>query len=148
MYIFNIIQIVIGLLASTVVALPHDLMVNNDLVRDVGVIYSNSNFTGTPLFLLQHKQGRKCETNIAGVGIGSVQICVPATCVLYESKDCTSSGTSNDHYFQGPVDVDNLSNKTSNSYMCGSVEQMSPAISDPAAASTSSEDRHWGIVGR
>lgn len=61
MYSFNLIPIVIALLVATVVALPHDLMVNDEFTRDVGVVYPDNNFTGAPLYLMLHKQGRKCE---------------------------------------------------------------------------------------
>ena len=57
----------------------------------------------------------------------------------------------NDHYFQGPVDVDNvqaLPNIACNSYKCGSVEEMTAIVGNTAAAFTSSNDGHWGVIGR
>lgn len=50
------------LLAPLSFALPHDLMVNNNFIRDVGVLFPKSNFTGDPLYLVTHKKERKCET--------------------------------------------------------------------------------------
>ena len=61
MHAIGIFQLVC-VLGSLVIALPHDQMVNNDFIRDVGVLYPNSNFTGNPLFLVTHKKQRKCET--------------------------------------------------------------------------------------
>jgi len=42
MYALNIFQTVVAMLVSMIVALPHNLMVNNEFVRDVGVIYPNN----------------------------------------------------------------------------------------------------------
>ena len=78
---------VAGLLTTTVYAHPHDQMVNNDFVRDVGIVYPNVNFTGDPLYLITHKQAPKCETNISGRTLGSAQICVPTTCIFYKVLD-------------------------------------------------------------
>lgn len=50
----------LSLLAATAVALPHDLMINNDIIRDVGVIYPDGDFTGHPIYLVQHKQKPEC----------------------------------------------------------------------------------------
>jgi hypothetical protein len=41
-------------------ALPHDQMVNNEFIRDVGVLYPNSNFSGDPMYLVMYKQVPKC----------------------------------------------------------------------------------------
>lgn len=73
-----------GLWALTAKAAPHDLMVNNEFVRDVGVVYPNNNFTGNPLYLVAHKKAPKCEIGISTVSIASAQICVPSTCVFYK----------------------------------------------------------------
>lgn len=73
-----------GLLAPTANAAPHDLMVNNEFVRDVGVVYPSNNFTGNPLYLVTHKKAPKCETGISTVSIASAQICVPSTCAFYK----------------------------------------------------------------
>ena len=64
MYAVNVFQYTC-LLAATALALPHDQMVNNEFIRDVGVIYSNSNFTGAATFLVTHKKERKCDTNVS-----------------------------------------------------------------------------------
>ena len=62
MYTMPIFQAVIGLLASGALSLPHDQMVDNEFIRDVGVLYPQVNFTGEPLFLVTHKKQPKCET--------------------------------------------------------------------------------------
>lgn len=80
-----------AVLASAVNAAPHDLMVNNEFVRDVGVVYSNNNFTGNPLYLVTHKKAPKCETGISTVSIASAQICVPSTCVFYKVIQLSTS---------------------------------------------------------
>jgi hypothetical protein len=84
-------QAVVGLLTPAVSALPHDLMVNNEFVRDVGVVYPNDNFTGTPLYLVTYKKAPTCSTAISGFALGSAQICVPATCVLYKVRTCCTN---------------------------------------------------------
>ncbi|KAF3036657.1 hypothetical protein E8E12_001833 [Didymella heteroderae] len=151
-------QAILGLLAPTVNAAPHDLMVNNEFVRDVGVVYPSNNFTGSPLYLVTHKKFPRCETGISTVTIASAQICVPSTCVLYKNKDCTLSEVGNDHFLRGPVDVENflvVTNKTCGSYMCGPVNEMAHIIGNAAFASVSvnseggySEGGYWGVVGR
>lgn len=61
----SFLKIVVPFLAATGLALPHDQMVNNESVRDVGVIYSGNNFTGDATFLVTHKKERKCETALS-----------------------------------------------------------------------------------
>ncbi|KAF3049933.1 hypothetical protein E8E11_009677 [Didymella keratinophila] len=141
-----------GVLAPTANATPHNLMVNNEVVRDVGVVYPNNNFTGNPLYLVTHKKAPKCETSISIVSIASAQICVPSTCVFYKNKDCTLSEVGNDYFLRGPVDVDDfqaVTNKTCGSYTCGPVEDMAHIIGNtaPAPAPTNSEGGFWGVVG-
>lgn len=60
MQFFQTFQMLVCLLVSPVHALPHDLMVNNELVRDVGVLFSNRNYNGNSTFLLMHKRESKC----------------------------------------------------------------------------------------
>lgn len=64
MYAFLTLPAIVGFFIASTGALPHDQMVNNEFERDVGVLYSGSNFTGEPLFLVQHKEGTKCESGI------------------------------------------------------------------------------------
>ncbi|KAF1923816.1 uncharacterized protein M421DRAFT_306422 [Didymella exigua CBS 183.55] len=149
-YVISI-SAIAGLLASTISAFPHDLMVSNKFVRDVGVLYPNSNFTGTPLYLVTHKKALKCETAIADYALGSAQVCIPSTCIFYKNADCTLSEVGNDYFFNGPVDVDNLQavpDMACDSYMCGPVEEMAHIISNTASVYTNSEGGHWGVVGR
>ncbi|KAF2633546.1 hypothetical protein BU25DRAFT_486614 [Macroventuria anomochaeta] len=151
MYASRISKAVVCLLASAIAASPHDQMVNNEFIRDVGVLYPNSNFTGDPFFLVQHKKAPRCETNSRGAALGSAQICVPSTCVFYKSKDCTLSEPGNDYYFHGPVDIDNLQalpDIACDSYLCGPVEEMAEMIGNTASAFANSEGGHWGVVGR
>ncbi|KAJ4402489.1 hypothetical protein N0V91_007203 [Didymella pomorum] len=152
-YTIPVLAAVGGLLAPLVNAAPHDLMVDNEFVRDVGVVYPNNSFTGNPLYLVTHKKAPKCETGISTVSIASAQICVPSTCVFYKNKDCTLSEVGNDYFLRGPVNIDNfqaVTNKTCGSYMCGPVEDMAQIIgdTDSASASTNSEGGYWGVVGR
>lgn len=77
---------IVSLLSVTISAIPHDLMVNNEFVRDVGVAYPDNNFTGNPFYLVTHKKAPKCETTVSGTALGSAQICVPATCILYKAS--------------------------------------------------------------
>ena len=65
MYVVRLFQIAVCFMTTLALALPHDQMVNNEFIRDVGVLYPNSNFTGGPLFLVQHKKAPKCETNVS-----------------------------------------------------------------------------------
>lgn len=83
MYYAIPILVIAGLLAPMVITAPHDLMLNNEFVRDVDVVYSDNNFTGNPLYLVTHKKAPKCETG-STVAIASAQICVPSTCVFYK----------------------------------------------------------------
>ena len=62
-----------------------------------------------------------------------------------QNKDCTLSEDGNDHYFQGPVDVEKfqaLPNITCHSYMCGTVEDMAAVTSNIGASFTASESGH------
>ncbi|KZM24626.1 uncharacterized protein EKO05_0008709 [Ascochyta rabiei] len=142
------------LLASVVLAFPHDRMVNNEFIRDVGVLFSQSNFTGNVMLLVTHKQEHKCETVdlfILGGSLGSVQICVPVTCIFYKTNDCTMSEDSNDYYFQGPVDIDNLQvlpDFACGSYECGSIEFMASVVGKATGALTDTEGGHYGPVVR
>jgi hypothetical protein len=86
-YTIPVLAAVGGLLAPLVNAAPHDLMVDNEFVRDVGVVYPNNSFTGNPLYLVTHKKAPKCETGISTVSIASAQICVPSTCVFYKVQN-------------------------------------------------------------
>ncbi|KAF9701645.1 hypothetical protein EKO04_000270 [Ascochyta lentis] len=154
MYAISIILRIVFLLASLALALPHDRMVNNEFIRDVGVLFSESNFMGDPMFLVTSKEERKCETvdpSILGGGLGSVQICIPAMCIFYKTNDCTMSEDSEDYYFQGPIDVDDfqaLPGVACGSYECGSIAEMAGVIGVAAAASTNSEGGHYGRVSR
>ena len=65
MHAMSTLRIIVPILAATALAIPHDQMVNNEFVRDVGVIYSGSNFTGDATFLVTHKKKRKCETALS-----------------------------------------------------------------------------------
>lgn len=129
MFTFHIFVAMVSLFAASAIALPHDLMVNNELIRDVGVLYTDFNYTGEPLFLIQHKQEPKCEISIATRYTSrSAQICVPATCVLFMSADCTPSKAGEDYYFRGPMDVDSFPDKPFKSYICGTIEEMDARI--------------------
>jgi hypothetical protein len=39
---------------------PHTGMINDEKVMDVGVVYPQANYGGTPTFLLLSKQGPQC----------------------------------------------------------------------------------------
>jgi hypothetical protein len=62
MHAINIFQRIVYLLAPMAIALPHDQMVNTEFIRDVGLLFSQGNFTGSRIFLVTHKKERKCET--------------------------------------------------------------------------------------
>ncbi|KAH6642417.1 hypothetical protein C7974DRAFT_101877 [Boeremia exigua] len=150
MHASRIFQAVIGLLAATVLALPHELMVNNEFVRDVGIAYSDSNFGGVSVYLMQDKKTSKCQTDIAGRTFRSAQICVPAACILYKSNDCTADEAGSDIYLQGPVDVNTfpaLSDTPCNSYMCGTVEDMQLKMGGTASTSQIPGGGYWSVAG-
>ena len=71
---------------------------------------------------------------------------------MLQNTDCTLSEVGNDHFFTGPVDVDNIQavpDMACDSYMCGPVKEMAHIVGDIAAASASvnSEGGYWGVVG-
>ncbi|KAJ4357081.1 hypothetical protein N0V95_002819 [Ascochyta clinopodiicola] len=139
-------------MASTVLALPHNRMVNNEFIRDIGVLFSQSNFTGNAIFLVTHKKEHKCETvdsSTLGGSLGSIQICGPSTCVFYKASDCTLSEDNTDYYFQGPVDVETLQSLpgfSCGSYECGSMEEMFDVVDVATEALTNSGGGHYGPV--
>ena len=65
MHTLLILPVLMAFFFSAIGALPHDQMVNDRFKRDVGVLYSDSNFTGTPFYLVQHKEAPKCENTIS-----------------------------------------------------------------------------------
>ncbi|KAH7089846.1 hypothetical protein FB567DRAFT_590638 [Paraphoma chrysanthemicola] len=107
---------------------PHEGMIDNEFIRDVGVVFSKPNFQGDKKFIFEIKDESACQVFGAG-DLPSIKICKSdVQCNFYTGSNCELS-QSNYVIAIGCGDVAQVSTPVGNyfkHYKCGQVGQLGP----------------------